>query len=70
MARTSVNRSARSGRFVKQSQVKKSPGTTTTERVGTGTSNKRPVVRSATSGRFVRTEQARKNPGGTITQRV
>lgn len=66
----SVNRSARSGRFVTTAHAKRSPRTTTTERVGPGTSNARPVTRSATSGRFVTTRWGKENPGGTISQKV
>ncbi len=69
MAR-SVNRSARSGRFVTKGTVARSPKTTTTERVGQGTSNKTTVHRSAGSGRFVTPATARRNPDGTITQQV
>lgn len=66
MART-VSRSARSGRFVKASTARRSPSTTTTERVGRGTSNTRTVQRSAATGRFVRPGG---DPGTTISQRV
>ncbi|WP_375492077.1 ABC transporter ATP-binding protein [uncultured Jatrophihabitans sp.] len=66
----SVNRSASSGRFVSRATVARWPGKTTTERVGSGTSNSRAVTRSATSGQFVTTATGRRNPGGTITQKV
>lgn len=69
MAR-SVNRSARTGRFVSNAAAARWPGKTTTERVGTGTSNNRTVHRSASSGEFVSKDQARRNPGGTISQQV
>lgn len=69
MAR-SVNRSARSGRFVTKATAARSPRTTTTERVGSGTANSRSVNRSASTGRFVTQATARRNPGGTITQKV
>ncbi|WP_139007039.1 ABC transporter ATP-binding protein [Arthrobacter crystallopoietes] len=69
MAR-SVNRSARSGRFVTKAAAARSPRTTTTERVGSGTANRRSVNRSASTGRFVTQATARRNPGGTITQKV
>jgi len=69
MART-VNRSARTGRFVTEAAVRRSPSTTTTERVGRGTSNSRAVHRSAKTGRFVTGRKADGNPGTTITQRV
>jgi hypothetical protein len=66
----SVNRSARTGRFVTKAQAKRSPRTTTTERVGAGTSNDRAVTRSAKSGRFVTTAWGKQNPNGTVTQKV
>lgn len=66
----SVNRSAGSGRFVSKAAVARWPGKTTTERVGSGTSNSRAVTRSASSGRFVTPATGRRNPGGTITQKV
>lgn len=69
MART-VNRSARTGRFVKASTVRRSPKTTTTERVGRGTSNKTKVHRSSATGQFVTERTASANPSTTISQRV
>ena len=69
MAR-SVNRSARTGRFVTKAAAMRSPRTTTTERIGSGTSNSQTVSRSASTGRFVTDGAARRNPGGTITQHV
>lgn len=69
MAR-SVSRSAKTGRFVTPARAKASPKTTTTERVGRGTSNSKTVTRSASSGRFVTTQAGKRNPGGTITQQV
>jgi hypothetical protein len=69
MAR-SVSRSARTGRFVTKAAATRSPRTTTTERVGSGTSNSQAVSRSASTGRFVTDGTARRNPGGTITQHV
>lgn len=69
MAR-SVNRSARTGRFVSNATVARWPSRTTTERVGSGTSNTRTVNRSAATGRFVTDATTRRNPGGTISQRV
>jgi len=69
MART-VSRSARTGRFVKASTARRSPRTTTTERVGRGTSNKTAVNRSTITGRFVTDATARRHPGTTIAQRV
>lgn len=69
MART-VSRSASSGRFVKASTAARSPRTTSTERVGRGTSNATTVNRSAMTGRFVAASTARRHPDTTITQQV
>jgi len=69
MAR-SVSRSASTGRFVSKATVARWPGKTTTERVGSGTSNNRTVSRSASTGRFVTPQTAKRNPGGTIQQQV
>lgn len=69
MAR-SVHRSAGSGRFVSKAAAARWPGKTTTERVGTGTSNSRSVFRSASTGRFVTEGTATRNPSGTIEQQV
>lgn len=66
----SINRSASTGRFVSRATVARWPGKTTTERVGSGTSNNRSVYRSASSGRFVTPNTAKRNPGGTINQQV
>lgn len=66
----SVNRSASSGRFVSKAAAARWPSKTTTERVGSGTSNKTTVHRSASSGRFVTKRTANGNPDGTISQRV
>ena len=66
----SVSRSASSGRFVSRSTARRSPGRTTTERVGAGTSNARAVNRSASTGRFVKAATAQRHPESTITQRV
>ncbi|WP_328469269.1 hypothetical protein OHA21_01370 [Actinoplanes sp. NBC_00393] len=66
-----VNRSARSGRFVKESTAERSPRTTTTERVGGGKSGqKREVHRSASTGRFVSSATAELHSSTTETQRV
>jgi hypothetical protein len=69
MGRT-VNRSAGTGRFVSNAAAARWPGKTTTERVGSGTSNAHAVNRSAASGRFVTDATAARNPDGTIRQRV
>jgi hypothetical protein len=47
-----VNRSTRSGKFVKESTAERDPQHTTTEHVD-GTAGDREVHRSASSGRFV-----------------
>ncbi|TPV53116.1 ABC transporter ATP-binding protein [Pseudarthrobacter phenanthrenivorans] len=69
MGRT-VNRSAGSGRFVSKAAAARWPSKTTTERVGSGTSNAKTVNRSAVTGQFVTGAAAKRNPGGTISQRV
>lgn len=68
--RRSVTRSARTGRFVSKGRAARSPRTTTTERVGAGTSNRRTVNRSAATGRFVRASTVQRHPNTTITQKV
>jgi hypothetical protein len=65
-----VHRSAKTGRFVTGAAAARWPGKTTTERVGSGTSNRTTVHRSASSGQFITGAAARRNPDGTITQRV
>ena len=70
MARRSVNRSAKTGKFVSNAAKGRWPNNTTTERVGKGTSNTRTVTRSATTGRFVTKRWGDENPGGTIRHRV
>ncbi|PPF64333.1 ABC transporter ATP-binding protein [Rathayibacter tritici] len=67
---SSVNRSARTGRFVSNATAARWPQYTTTEPVGAGTSNSRPVVRDAGSGRFVPRGRAQSDSARTITQRV
>lgn len=69
MART-ASRSARTGRFLTASTARRSPRTTTTERIGRGTSNKTTVHRSTITGRFVKESTAQRHPGTTISQRV
>jgi hypothetical protein len=69
MARSSsrsVSRSARSGRFVKTSTARRSPRTTTTERVGGSGGSK--AYRSAITGRYVTAGTARRHPGTTVTE--
>jgi len=69
MART-AHRSARTGRFVTARAVRRSGGTTTTERIGGGTRNSRMVNRSASTGRFVKKATAERHPNTTIRQSV
>lgn len=66
----SVNRSARTGQFVSNAAAARGPSKTTTERVGTGTSNSTSVYRSASTGKFVTKGTAQRNPEGTIRQQV
>jgi len=64
-----VNRSARSGRFVKESTTKREPRTTTTEHVGKNVGD-REVHRSTSTGRFVKQTTAELHPSTTETQQV
>jgi hypothetical protein len=66
-----VNRSTRSGRFVKESTAERSPDTTVTEHVGGETrDDEREVNRSASTGRFVRETTTELHPATTETQRI
>ncbi|MBN6800827.1 hypothetical protein JRG50_02600 [Micrococcus luteus] len=65
-----VNRSVRTGRFVKASTAKRSPRTTTTETVGRSGGATRAVGRSAVTGRFVTAATVARHPGTTLTQQV
>lgn len=69
-ASRSVNRSARTGRFVTKAHARRSPKTTMGEKVGGTTGNSRAVTRSARTGRFVTTQWGKRNPGGTVVQNV
>lgn len=64
-----VNRSARSGRFVKESTAEREPKTTSTEHVGNDRGD-REVHRSTSTGRFVRGTTAELHAATTETQRV
>ncbi|MEU4623963.1 hypothetical protein AB0G04_28810 [Actinoplanes sp. NPDC023801] len=65
-----VNRSAKSGRFVKESTAKRNPSTTTTERVGGDKEHgDREVNRSAKTGKFVTETTTELHPSTTETQR-
>ena len=65
-----ASRSARTGRFVKRSTARRRPRTTSTERVGRGTSNTRAVHRSTVTGRFVTQATAARHKGTTIRQMI
>ena len=66
-----VNRSTRSGRFVKESTAERSPDTTVTEHVGGDSGDgDREVNRSASTGRFVRETTTELHPATTETQRI
>lgn len=66
-----VNRSAKSGRFVKESTAERQPRTTTTEHVGGDSGDgEREVNRSASTGKFVTKTTAELHPGTTETQHV
>ncbi|GAA2712373.1 hypothetical protein [Actinoplanes palleronii] len=64
-----VNRSAKSGRFVKESTTTRSPKTTTTEHVGKDHGD-REVNRSTSTGRFVKKTTTELHPATTETQKV
>jgi hypothetical protein len=63
-----VNRSAKSGQFVKDSTVEREPSTTTTEHVGGD--NDHEVNRSASTGKFVKDATVQRHPDTTETQQV
>ncbi|GGN49799.1 hypothetical protein FHR83_008922 [Actinoplanes campanulatus] len=66
-----VNRSAKSGRFVKESTAKRQPETTTTETVGGGEDRgEREVNRSAKTGKFVTDTTADLHASTTETQKL
>ena len=66
-----VNRSARNGRFVKESTAARNPRETTTEHVGGDDRDKtHEVNRSTSTGRFVTETTADLHPSTTETQRV
>jgi hypothetical protein len=65
-----VNRSARSGRFVKESTARREPAHTTTEHVGGTSDGEREVHRSAKTGRFVTGTTAELHSSTTETQHV
>ncbi|MEU4564430.1 hypothetical protein AB0F72_39130 [Actinoplanes sp. NPDC023936] len=66
-----VNRSAKTGRFVKESTAKRSPESTTTEKVGGASGGgEHEVNRSAKTGRFVTDTTTELHPSTTETQKV
>jgi hypothetical protein len=66
-----VNRSARTGRFVKESTAERDPAHTSTEHVGGDEDGREHEVRrSTTTGRFVTETTADLHPSTTETQRV
>ncbi|HEY0002730.1 MAG TPA: hypothetical protein VGB74_19915 [Actinoplanes sp.] len=66
-----VNRSVRSGKFVKESTAKREPSHTTTEHVGgKESSGDQEVHRSAKTGRFVKETTTELHPSTTETQHL
>lgn len=65
-----VSRSSKTGQFVSPKTAKASPRTTTTERIGAGTSNTQPVNRSAITGKFLSNASAKRHPDTTMRQWV
>jgi hypothetical protein len=66
-----VNRSAKSGRFVKESTVERDPRHTVTEHVGGEKSDgDREVNRSTTTGKFVKETTTELHPSTTETQKL
>ena len=69
MAEHEVNRSARSGQFVKDSTVERHPDTTTTDQTG-GDKSGGEVNRSASTGKFVKDSTVARHPESTETEQV
>ncbi|GAB2607324.1 hypothetical protein Aab01nite_02740 [Paractinoplanes abujensis] len=65
-----VHRSAKSGRFVKESTAERNPRETTTEHVGGDKGGDREVHRSASTGKFVTETTAELHQSTTESQRV
>ncbi|MBL7257717.1 hypothetical protein JKJ07_25770 [Actinoplanes sp. LDG1-01] len=65
-----INRSAKSGRFVKESTTERNPRETTTEHVGGDKDGDREVHRSTTTGKFVKETTAELHPNTTETQHI
>ncbi|WP_306211906.1 hypothetical protein [Actinoplanes sp. RD1] len=71
MSEHEVNRSARTGKFVKESTTERDPKGTTTEHVGGDKSGgEHEVTRSTTTGKFVSKTTAELHPATTETQKV
>ncbi|MCO8271780.1 hypothetical protein M1L60_14375 [Actinoplanes sp. TRM 88003] len=65
-----VNRSTRSGKFVKESTAERDPEHTTTEHVDGSSDGDREVHRSAKTGKFVTETTAELHESTTETQRL
>ncbi|MDY7086618.1 MAG: hypothetical protein SYR96_16085 [Actinomycetota bacterium] len=65
-----VHRSAKTGKFVKESTTERNPRETTTEHVGGDGGGDREVHRSTTTGKFVKETTAELHPSTTETQQV
>ncbi|WP_305788770.1 hypothetical protein [Symbioplanes lichenis] len=71
MSEHEVNRSARTGKFVKESTTERDPKGTTTEHVGGDkTGGEHEVHRSTTTGKFVSETTTELHPATTETQKV
>jgi len=65
-----VHRSARTGKFVKESTAERDPKSTTTEEVGGDHGGDQEVHRSTSTGKFVRETTADLHPSTTETQHL
>jgi hypothetical protein len=63
-----VNRSARSGKFVKESTAERDPKHTVTEQVGGDGDGDQEINRSASTGKFVTETTTELHPSTTETQ--
>jgi hypothetical protein len=71
MSEHEVNRSARTGKFVKESTTERDPKSTTTEHVGGDKSGgEHEVHRSTSTGKFVTETTTELHPATTETQKV
>lgn len=64
-----IIRSSKTGRFVKAATAKRSPATTTIEKVDVA-SHTVDLARSAATGRFVKKATARRHPDKTTVKRI